>query len=212
MKRSAIVTVGLLTAVAASLMGCDESPPRPDAEVIFSDAEACTKTLGRENASACQTAQSQARDMHLRTAPRFSDKVTCENEIGAPCQPLTGVAQAAAGQINLGQIFIPAMTGYALGQLMDGGIRPALPIYQRQAGERTREEERQGGGSVASGVSYIYSGNQAIGTTQSQGRSRELTPTVAGKGLFSQAAASSSASISRGGIGATGRSFSAGSS
>jgi uncharacterized protein YgiB involved in biofilm formation len=201
MKRSAIVTVGLLTVVAASLMGCDESPPKPDAEVIFSDAEACTKTLGRENASACQAAQSQARDMHLRTAPQFADKVACENEIGAPCQPLTGAQPDVPGQINLSQIFIPAMVGYALGKMMDGGMRPALPIYQRQ-----------GGGSASSGVSYIYSGKQAIGTAQTQGRSRALTPTVAGNGLFSQAAVSSSASISRGGIGATGRSFSSGSS
>jgi uncharacterized protein YgiB involved in biofilm formation len=212
MKRSAIVTVGLLTAVAASLMGCDESPPRPDAEVIFSDAEACTKTLGRENASACQNAQSQARDMHLRTAPQFADKVACENEIGAPCQALTGAQPDVGGQINLSQVFIPAMTGYALGQLMGGGMRTALPIYQRQGGERAREEERQGGGTASSGVSYIYSGRQAIGTAPTQGRSRALTPTVAGKGLFNQTAATSSASISRGGIGATGRSFSAGSS
>ncbi len=204
MKRSAIVTVGLLTAVAASLIGCDEPPPRPNAEVIFSDAEACTKALGRENAAACQAAQSEARDMHLRTAPQFSDKVACENEIGAPCQPATANA--------FGRIFIPAMTGYALGHSMNGGIRPALPIYQKQGGERLREEDRHGGGSVASGVSYIYSGNQAIGTAQTQGRSRQLTPTVAGKELFSRAAATSSASTSRGGVGATGRSFSAGSS
>ena len=111
-----------LTAVgtAAMLGGCDPSPEEmsrkqfgPPTEVAaFQSIGECV-AAGDYTQEQCETAQRAATNDDNRTAPRFAEKDLCEDQFGAgSCQPRTDGGQS---------FFTPLLTGFLIGQLVNGG-------------------------------------------------------------------------------------------
>jgi uncharacterized protein YgiB involved in biofilm formation len=118
MKRSAQITLVLLTsAAAASLGGCDAQPAvQPDNGGTFTSLAEC---VAKYDQKTCEAAQKLAQNEHLQNAPHFSRREECIQQYGPDmCQP----ASAYGGQNN---IFVPMMIGYMMGS---ANSTPA-PLY-----------------------------------------------------------------------------------
>lgn len=207
-RASATVTISLLTAVAATVAGCKEERVPEDASMVFTDAAACVRALGTQNAQGCYEAQDLARAQHLSSAPRYGDKVICENETGGPCQPSFGATPYTAPHGTSG--WMPMMTGYMLGRAQQSsqgggasfgeGGRGVLPVYERRMPRNEEKGQSSGGGG---GVSYLYSNGVVVGQSSTEGGARRVTPTASGTSMLSD----TRATVMRGGLGATGRGF-----
>jgi uncharacterized protein YgiB involved in biofilm formation len=120
-KRSA--AAGLSAAGAAAMLSaCD---PAPDLEQVsrerygaptevaaFTGVAECVAS-GTFTEDQCNEAQRDAWTNDEAQAPRFEDRQTCEEQFGDnACQPRTTGGQS---------FFTPLLTGFMIGQLMDGG-------------------------------------------------------------------------------------------
>jgi uncharacterized protein YgiB involved in biofilm formation len=120
-KRSA--AAGLSAAGAAAMLSaCD---PAPDLEQVsrerygaptevaaFTGVAECVAS-GTFTEDQCNEAQREAWTNDEAQAPRFEDRQTCEEQFGEnACQPRTTGGQS---------FFTPLLTGFMIGQLMDGG-------------------------------------------------------------------------------------------
>ena len=118
-KRSG--AAGLTTiGAAAMLSGCDPSPEQlsrqqfgePTQVAAFQSVAECAAS-GDYSRDQCETAQRTASNDDNRAAPRFADRDTCEGQFGAgACQPRTDGGQS---------FFTPLLTGFLIGQLVNGG-------------------------------------------------------------------------------------------
>lgn len=188
-KRSAAVG---LTAVgaAAMLSGCDPSPEElsrrqfgePTQIAAFQTLAECTAS-GEYSQAQCETAQRTARNDDNRTAPRFADRDTCENQFGAgACQPRSDGGQS---------FFSPLLTGFLIGQLINGGGYRYGGLY------RDRRDNRYYTGSGAwlfnggyGGRGYRYQiGSRAISNPVTTSRIQTRSSVVSRGGFGGRASA-----------------------
>jgi uncharacterized protein YgiB involved in biofilm formation len=216
MKRSAQLSLVLMSASALTLSACDTQ--KDEDVALFRNANDCIAAgLSQE---ACTWNSETAKRVHEADAPRFQSKEDCEKEFGAgKCEvgrPPAGV-QPATMSGGASTFWIPAAAGFMVARaLADRPASPAQPVYNCPP-ERQR----------ADGTCYTTSrGTHFYGTTWRSGAQRARIPAsvntrpsgggvVVARGTSlsraissSSRSATSSGATSRGGFGAIGRAFS----
>jgi len=197
MKRSRSIRLVLLGSVGlVGLVGCDDKPEVAEGQ-FFRDPAECRRVLGSES---CEASFAEAQKKHVETAPRFASRESCEAQFGAGnCGPAPGAAgqQAAAGQSTPGQATPGQSTPGQPGQQAQSGGGFFMPLmFGYMLGNMMNR------GATAQPLyrdsrNTVYSGGRSLGTVR------------AGAGARSGTIASPT--TQRGGFGASGRSFSAGS-
>ena len=206
-KRSQSVA---LTAVGAlSLAGCDATPDFPQVDEVeqsrlqfgegvdalaYDSVAECTGA-GIIPASACQEAQDAAVKQNAAGAPRFDALDVCEEQHGEGA-----CTQQVAN--NGGSYFSPLLTGFVVGQLLNGGNRG----YQYSGLYRGRDGRQYTGGGVGGGYLYrnprtggLQVGRQAIAPPVATPRVQTRSSVVSRGGFGGRATASASNSGGWGG-------------
>ncbi|MBJ3762535.1 DUF1190 domain-containing protein [Maribius pontilimi] len=134
-KRSRRVAIAIVGAAAFSLAGCRQE--QVDA-AAFPDLQSCTDEAtqgGLFTVEDCQTAFAQAETLHVEAAPRYDSLQVCEDQHG---EGACG-SEAAATQGGSGNIFMPLLAGYLIGNMMSGraGLSAAQPLYKTSDGRFT---------------------------------------------------------------------------
>ncbi len=162
MRRSRSIKLTLLSSVGAlTLLACDQADPLAKAGFV-ADAKECTKAA---DADQCRQALADARAEHMKSAPAFASKESCEENFGAAnCEPQTKLASAGgesrppgSGGAGGGQtthesgtgMFVPLMMGMMMGRMMGGGGLMGQPVY-RDAGNTAYAGGRAGYAPVGS--------------------------------------------------------------
>jgi len=129
MKRNTklrLTTIGLLTVSAFALMGCQDE----DSEAIsFRNVQECigsSKTPDSKfTSSDCETGYKLALDENIKSAPKYDEKLLCEEEHGAQ----NCVEQHSSGGSSF---FTPLMMGYMMGSWSNGQNsykHNTVPVY-----------------------------------------------------------------------------------
>ena len=122
-RRVSWISAGGMVALV-SVAGCDDKPP--PAPPVFGSVEQCM-LAGNPKADCDAAAEKVAAD-HQASAPRYSDPKSCEAMHGAGnCEP----RRSSSG---VGDVFMPAMMGFMLGQALSGGFGAPQPIYRDPRG------------------------------------------------------------------------------
>ena len=131
MKRSkSLVLTSMVAGAGVSLTACDASPDgvggQPVDAVSYASVAAC-KADGQVPAAQCEQAYREADAADAQSAPRFSERQSCEEQYGVDqCVPR-----------NNGSFFTPLLTGFIVGQALNnlggGGYRGA-PLYRDRFG------------------------------------------------------------------------------
>ena len=128
MKRSRSVTLALMGASAFTLAACDD----PQDVAIFETVEQCAQHSGFTQ-EYCETNLAQARDEHVRVAPKYTSVTDCEADFGSrQCE--TAPQRTSDG----GSVFMPLMMGYMMGSMMSGrGGMASQPLYRARDDSKT---------------------------------------------------------------------------
>lgn len=147
-KRSQTLKLTTMLAGAASLSvgACDDAPPatkwdasagREQVEALqYASLDAC-KAADEVPDPECESAY-QAAVADDKNAPRFSDAKSCED--------IYGQGQCVPRGYGGGSFFTPLLTGFIIGQMLDGGGRR----YYRGTG-LYRQDGFYGGGGYVTG-------------------------------------------------------------
>lgn len=138
MKRSkSVVLTTLMAGAGLSLTACDNTPSTPQwgdgngggkpvAAVSYASVAEC-RERGAIPADQCQVAFDQAQKATAANAPRFGDRQSCEERFGvSQCVP----RNEAGG----GSFFTPLLTGFIVGQMLNGGGYRGAPMYRDRDG------------------------------------------------------------------------------
>lgn len=121
MKRSrTLVLTSMVAGGSLTLSACgvpatqwaDPEPAAPEAAAQAFDSVADCTAAGESDAS-CRQAFAAAQADDARNAPRFADRQTCEQQYG--------VDRCVPRNEGGGSFFTPLLTGFLLGQLLNGG-------------------------------------------------------------------------------------------
>jgi uncharacterized protein YgiB involved in biofilm formation len=210
-KRSTTVSLVLLGAAGLTIYALNRSGGDTEANP-FRSVDEC-RNSGRD-ATACQNSYDDALRLHETNAPRFESQTDCERDYGAgKCS----TKQALSSSGSMASYFVPALAGFAIARALRNqqGQPAAQPLYNcppyRQRSDGTCYNTASGhsiysyfgtGGSSGSSWSSSRSSSAYV---PSDSFSRSSSPAIVSRG-------SSVSSVSRGGFGSTGRSFSSSSS
>jgi uncharacterized protein YgiB involved in biofilm formation len=129
LKRSRTLQVTSLMATASfSLAACGAprvAVPEPDPALAYTSLAEC-KAANDITDTECDAAQANAQKVAAETAPRYATQSECEGQWGPEqCR------QTSAG----GSFFTPLLTGFVIGQLLNGGgYRGGGALYRDRAG------------------------------------------------------------------------------
>lgn len=177
-----------LTAIGATAMlgGCDPSPEElsrrqfgePQQVAAFQTVAECTAS-GDFTQQQCTDALATAQADDGKAAPRFADQRTCEEQFGQnACQ------QRFAG--DGGSFFSPLLTGFLIGQALNGGGYRYHGLY------RSRYDDRYYTGSGA----WLYNGGYGGRSHRYQIGSRAVAAPITTQRIQTR-----SSVVSRGGFG-----------
>ena len=122
MKRSRSLKLALMGASALTLSACEEAPQDV---AIFKDVLQCENEVGFDR-DACIANFEQAKQEHVRVAPKYTSAEDCEADFGA-AQCETAPQKTQSG----GSVFMPLMMGYMMGSMLSNGSRAATqPLYR----------------------------------------------------------------------------------
>lgn len=125
MKRSqSVVLTTLMAGTGLSLTACEGEASKPVDAWSYASVAEC-RSAGAIPADRCEAAYAEAQKANEQNAPRFEDRQSCEEQFGA--------AQCAPR--NNGSFFTPLLTGFVIGQMLNGGggYRGA-PMYRDRDG------------------------------------------------------------------------------
>jgi uncharacterized protein YgiB involved in biofilm formation len=194
MKRSkSLVLTSMMAGGSLALHACDDAPPAtqwgdPPAASSGRQVEAqpfatvaqC-EAAGTPRAQ-CETAYQQALADNEANAPRFNDRQSCEERYGVEqCVPR-----------NNGSFFTPLLTGFILGQALNGGFGGGRGYYR----DRYGNDSLSGGGRL--GRDYV-TGRTRVGSDAFGPPATRQAPAQV---------QSRSGVVSRGGFGGGGRGYS----
>lgn len=154
MKRSkSLVLTSMMAGGGLSLNACDVSspatqwadPPAASSPAggqveadAFNSVEEC-RASGRVPAAQCDTAYASAQADHDANAPRFGDQQSCEERYGVDqCVP----RNSGGGG---GSFFTPLLTGFIIGQALNGGGFGGRAFYR----DRYGADSLAGGGRLS---------------------------------------------------------------
>ncbi len=226
MKRSRSIRLMLLgSASALSLAACDE-PKDPLAEGSFHrDPVECAQKLDR---TTCDAAYAEARTEHLKSAPAFASRESCEEKFGAAncswqeanVSPDQIQEQRQGGASSGSGWFMPLMAGYLIGNVL--GNRAVLPGQALMPGQAPLPGQAAGCGAPGLPACTTSSGSSSSssrsGSSSSSFSSRPIYRNASDQVFSGRTAlgtskiAAASSPTSRGGFGATARSHSSSSS
>jgi uncharacterized protein YgiB involved in biofilm formation len=180
MKRSrTIALTSLMAGTGFSLSACDMADTGKQVDAVSYASVAECRAAGKIPAAQCETAYAQAEKANAEVAPRFGDRQTCEEQYGvAQCVPR-----------NNGSFFTPLLTGFIIGQALNGGGYRGAPMY------RDRNGDYFGGAGGRVSRDYV--------TGRTQVGSEAFNPAARAPARVQ----SRSSVISRGGFGGGGRGF-----
>ncbi|TXC70635.1 DUF1190 domain-containing protein [Sphingomonas ginsenosidivorax] len=146
MKRSrSIVLTTLIAGSGVSLSACDGDVGGKPVDALSYRTVAECRQAGTIPAAQCDTAFAQAQKANDQNAPRFGDRASCEAQFGeAQCQLR-----------NNGSFFTPLLTGFIVGQMLNGG-----------GGYRGAPMYRDRNGNYFGGAGGMLSRNYTTGRTQ----------------------------------------------
>ncbi|MDG2520555.1 DUF1190 domain-containing protein [Caulobacter segnis] len=156
MKRSS--TLRLTTVMASASLMATACGPRVNPGAVaewetteaaprrYTTVEQCLVDPGAEEA-ACRQAHEQAVRADLENGSRYWDRKSCEE--------VHGDRQCLERQASGGSYFAPLLTGFVIGQMLDGRYG-GTPVYRYRSETRRTEEEQGGGGSGGGGGYYGY--------------------------------------------------------
>lgn len=127
MKRSkSLVLMTLVAGAGVSLTACDsEDAGGKQVDAVSYTSVAECKAGGAVPAKECDTAFAQAQADNDKVAPRYGDRQTCEEQYGVEqCVPR-----------NNGSFFTPLLTGFIIGQALNGGGYRGAPMYRDRSGQ-----------------------------------------------------------------------------
>ena len=203
MRKTRAIRLTLLSAASLALVGCGDDAT--NADTMFATEAACIQAYGSDGEAACRESFRAAAAEHEATAPRFADVAACEAETGGRCEA-TGPRPGTASTI------VPLMAGVLIGRALADRSRPVVPVYGGAPGCLPGVPAAPGcqpPGSSGSRSSWYYAGRQ-VGTSDAAGVARRVTTTAAGAATLP--GVGTGGVVSRGGLGAAGRGFSAASS
>lgn len=130
MKRSRVVSLGILGAAAFGLAACQQEEQTEAA--AFPDEASCVAAAAQSGwftREDCEATFAEAQALHAETAPRYESRELCEEEHGVG--NCGGDTVAGSGG---GSIFMPLLAGYLIGQALGGGRAMAQPVVPRAGG------------------------------------------------------------------------------
>ncbi|HEX8400558.1 MAG TPA: DUF1190 domain-containing protein [Allosphingosinicella sp.] len=140
----------------------------------------------------CEAAERTAREQNELGAPRFESQALCEEEFGNN--------NCNRGNGGSGSFFTPLLTGFVIGQMLDGGSRYRYsPMYRSR-----RQDVYYTGGGGGGGWLYRSGGGYRVGSQALQPpvatpRVQTRSSVVSRGGFGGRAAMASASSSSRGG-------------
>lgn len=188
------------TAAAVALVGLSGCAPQDEVTVdVYDTAATCVAKSG--DPVACEKNDKIAREVHAKTAPRYADRIDCEEDWGdGKCEaapPSASTALNSSGQNHThggGVMFWPYYYGYMVGSSSSSGVSLApQPVYRSRDGQ----DLTASGTAVVSGSRYSASSLAAPGQPVQYGKGSSGTKNAAVAG------------VSRGGFGTAGRAGSA---
>jgi len=130
LKRSRVLHVSSLMATASFSLAACGSPqrvpaPEPEPTLAYQSLDEC-KAANDIPDNECDAALTEAQQEAAKTAPRYATREECEGQWGpSQCQPNT----------NGGSFFTPLLTGFIVGQMLNGGgYRGGGPLYRDREG------------------------------------------------------------------------------
>lgn len=130
LKRSRVLHVSSLMATASFSLAACGSPqrvqaPEPEPTLAYQSLDEC-KAANDIPDNECDAALTKAQQEAAKTAPRYATREECEGQWGpSQCQPNN----------NGGSFFTPLLTGFIVGQMLNGGgYRGGGPLYRDREG------------------------------------------------------------------------------
>ena len=163
MRKSHYVTILLGGAAAVALWNVGSSQPKSVAETVYGDVQSCT--ADGTSTEVCTQAMQEAKEEHVRTAPKFASAAECEAAGFAKCEE----APKEAGQTSSSQqfSFMPMMMGYMMGSMMGrmggGGFGQGMQPGPAGAPAGATAGARAGQPVYADRAGYLRSGNAQVG-------------------------------------------------
>lgn len=158
MRKSKLVTLTMLTSTAAMIAACQPAPPSPENKV-FATAEQCVAGGGTK--ADCDKAAAEA----AATRTEHASKEACEAQYGVgKCE----TKQASNGSSG-GSVFVPAMMGFMMGQMMSNGSRAPAAAFSGSTSNLTpannsaRSFVSSGGSISRGGMATASSGRGGVG-------------------------------------------------
>ena len=130
LKRSRVLHVSSLMATASFSLAACGSPqrvpaPEPEPTLAYQSLDEC-KAANDIPDNECDAALAKAQQEAAKPAPRYATREECEGQWGpSQCQPNN----------NGGSFFTPLLTGFIVGQMLNGGgYRGGGPLYRDREG------------------------------------------------------------------------------
>lgn len=188
MKRSARMKLLLMGSATLALTACDDTQEVTKAGV-YDTVEQCLAD-GVYSQDYCSDAFQGAVEQHVAVAPKYANVEECEADFGpgrcqiAPSGAVENSGQQASG--GGGSFFMPLMTGFLVGQLLNSGGRsyygqPLYRPYERTAG--AGGAGRWGGYRTAQNVD-VGSRTGAVNVTRSTLQAPPARTTTISRGGF----------------------------
>jgi len=172
LKRSRALHVTSLMATASFTLAACGAPqvaaPDPDPVRAFTSLEDC-KADASMTAVECDAGLANAKAQAAKDAPRYASREDCEGAWGpSQCQP--------NNQNGGGSFFTPLLTGFVIGQMMNGGgYRGGGALYRDRDGQYSNgrgggylSRDYRTGKTVANGRDYGDVAKQAPSRVQSR--------------------------------------------
>lgn len=177
MKRSRFVPLIALGSASVTLMGCESKQEA----LVFENIEQCVESQQLPEV-ACKLEFEKALAAHQNSAPRFSDKSTCEADFGANgC-----VSHNSGGQ----SFFIPLMAGYMLASIVNSGSSYRYGGFGSSYSQPLYRTRSDFGSNYRTADNYQVSstgGKSSIPTSVSAPQTRAVTMSRSGFGSTASA-------------------------
>lgn len=147
-SKSPILALGTIAASSLFLSGCGEDPA--DGDVLFTSVGQCMSS--GVGAQLCWVAYQDAMRAHLTSAPRFTNKTSCEAEYGAGQCVEQETSTVPGNKGSTGNFFVPFLAGFVL----SSAINNATEYYSHRRRQEEEASSGDGGGGGYYGSSAVY--------------------------------------------------------
>jgi len=199
MRKGQIVSSLLVAGAALTSIGCEEEEKKEKVTIVES-VEDCVKET-KLTKKECEVARANAIVAAEKSAPKFSDQKSCEEQFGY-------------GRCNGGNngVFMPLMTGFMIGNMMNSGSHHHYtPVYTSGTGSNTRYVGSSGS-TIGSPGQRSYSVPTSVTRVQPRSTVSSTKSAYRARAAAKATTAKTTTTTSRSGWGSSGSAKSSGSS